>query len=116
MNIYEMATKYDEQQRGLPYPQKPQKPAEKDYKSHTDYGAALDLWEEDKKQWMKRVEEYRETCGNIYEKFKDELLTMLEIKDNPKAEKLWSMAWENGHSNGYYSVAQEAEELAELLT
>jgi hypothetical protein len=37
------------------------------------------------------------------------------ITGNPKAEKLWSLAWAHGHSAGYLDVISHYEELVELV-
>lgn len=34
---------------------------------------------------------------------------------HPKALKLWDKAWMDGHSEGYYSVIENYEELLELV-
>ena len=115
MDTYEIAKKYEETSRALLYPTKPQKPAEKDYQSHTAYGQALDQWEADKDKWLKLVDEYHSANGRVNQSFEAEILAALGIADHPKASKLWEMAYERGHSGGYYEVAQEAERLAELL-
>lgn len=48
-------------------------------------------------------------------KFKKALLEELEITNHPKAELLFSMAWERGYGNGLYEVFQEALELVGLI-
>lgn len=57
---------------------------------------------------------YRDEHGNIPNFFyivkKD-----LGILDNPKADKLMSLAWERGHSHGYYEVYLHAQNLLELI-
>jgi hypothetical protein len=57
---------------------------------------------------------YRDEHGNIPEFFyivkKD-----LGILDNPKAGKLMSYAWQEGHANGYYEVYSIARDLVELI-
>lgn len=64
--------------------------------------------------WKDFEKMYRDECGNIPEFFyivkKD-----LEILDNPKADRLMSIAWEDAHSGGYYEVYQKARELVELI-
>ncbi len=115
MEIYEIAKKYEETARALLYPAKPQKPSKDDYSSHASYGIALDQWEQDNEKWHALVREYKDANGRINQSFRNEILTALEILDHPKASKLWEMAYERGHSGGYYEVAQEAERLAELL-
>jgi hypothetical protein len=58
---------------------------------------------------------YRDEHGNIPEFFyivkKD-----LGILDNPKSDKLMSIAWEDGHASGYYEVYLHAMDLVELIT
>ncbi len=115
MDTYEIAKKYEETARALLYPTKPQKPAEKDYPSHAAYGQALDQWETDKEQWLRLVDEYHAANGRVNQSFEAEILEALGITDHPKARKLWEMAYERGHSGGYYEVAQEAERLVELI-
>jgi hypothetical protein len=57
---------------------------------------------------------YRDEKGNIpyffYIVKKD-----LGILDNPKADKLMDLAWERGHSYGYYEVYINAKDLVELI-
>jgi len=115
MDVYRIAKRHEETARALLYPTKPQKPAEKDYKSHSDYGQALDQWEADQSQWLKMVDEYHSANGKVNQSFQAEILATLGIANHPKASKLWEMAYERGHSGGYYEIAQEAERLAELL-
>ena len=40
----------------------------------------------------------------------------LGILNNPKADALMSYAWQEGHSDGYYSVYQIACDLVDLIT
>lgn len=115
MEIYEISKKYEETVRDLIYPTKPIKPTEKDYKSHTAYGEALDEWEVEKAKWLSLVDDYRSANERINQSFKAEILAALDIANHPKADKLWEMAHERGHSGGYYEIAQEAERLVELL-
>ena len=49
------------------------------------------------------------------DEFMKDLLAHLGLTGHPKAEKLFSMAWNQGHASGYSEVAYYAEELAELL-
>jgi len=64
-------------------------------------------WEDFEKMW-------KDEHGNIPEFFyickKD-----LGILDNPKADRLLSYAWREGHSSGYYSVYQIARDLVEFI-
>ena len=57
-----------------------------------------------------RAEESR-----LYEEFKSDLFEDLGITDNPKREKLFSLAWEIGRSTGYSDVYSVACGLVELI-
>lgn len=49
------------------------------------------------------------------EAFKKEALKELGLENHPKAEKVFDLAWERGHSQGYTEVYLELQELADLL-
>ena len=38
-----------------------------------------------------------------------------ELRGHPKAERLWTMAYERGHSSGWNEIALEYADLADLL-
>jgi hypothetical protein len=69
-------------------------------------GSAKDLAAREK---MRR--RYREEEGRLAGLFHDDLLAELGLTDHPKADLLYSMAWERGHSSGYSEVANEAHSL-----
>ena len=47
--------------------------------------------------------------------FRRDLFRSLDIADHPKADKLYELAWEEGHSSGYEEVLNYAEDFVELL-
>jgi len=47
--------------------------------------------------------------------FSDIVKKDLGIESNPKADKMLYIAWELGHSNGYYEVYLHAMDLVELI-
>lgn len=115
-DIYEMATDMDNKSRSIKYPETPQKPVKRSYETNTDYGKRLDYYDDvEMPQYRKDKDLYHKKRNDVYELFKQNLLSMLEIEKHPKADKLFSLAWERGHSNGYYEVALEASELVDLL-
>jgi hypothetical protein len=57
---------------------------------------------------------YRDEHGDIPE-FNYICKKDLGILDNPKADKLMWIAWEFGHSDGYYAVYQKAQDMVELI-
>lgn len=63
-----------------------------------------------------KMKEYRRGDMDAKDLFRVDLLDDLGVPlDHPKAEKLFSLAWEKGHSDGYNDVYGEACELVELL-
>jgi hypothetical protein len=49
-------------------------------------------------------------------RFRLNLYRVLDIESHPKRDKLFDIAWDEGHSEGLYSVLGYAETLSELLT
>lgn len=58
---------------------------------------------------------FRDESTRLYELFKQDLFEYLGVENNPKKDKLFSTAWEMGHSGGYSEVLGFAEELVELI-
>ena len=114
-DVYEIAQYFDEKHISIAYPVKPSQPSKKDYKSHAEYGVAMDAWEAGVAEWREKHKQYSEAGRAINEQFKAAVLEYLELTDHPKAEKFWAIVWERGHSGGYSEIVIEAEELAELL-
>ena len=61
------------------------------------------------------INAYQAENARLIEKFKRDLFEELGISDHPKREKLYSLAWELGHSTGFSEVVSYAEQLSELL-
>lgn len=121
-SAYELGNHYSNLQRELPYPEQyflPPQPTKKDFPNNQSFGKALDEWEEieqqEKEKFVQKKKQWSISVSQIEDNFKTALLKYLGIFDNKKAEKLFSIAWERGHSSGYGEVAQVAEELAELI-
>jgi hypothetical protein len=58
---------------------------------------------------------YRENIYNIDNEFKLALFEAYDVKNNPRREKLFSLAWERGHSEGYESVENIFIDLVDLI-
>jgi len=48
-------------------------------------------------------------------KFREEAFEILGLTNHPKADKLWEIAWEEGHPYGLYAVLDYIVDLATLL-
>lgn len=115
-DVYEIAEKYTQLANEVKYPISFKKPLRDQYKDVVDYNKGLAAYEEHfHNDFIPAKKEYRATQERITQSFKRDLLEFLGVSDHPKAETLWVMAWDRGHSNGYNEVAMEAENLAELL-
>ena len=58
---------------------------------------------------------YRREQGSKMDTFRADALEYCGLTDHPKADKIYSYAWEKGHSAGYGEVLMHLEELAELF-
>ena len=100
------------------YPDRPSKPRlERNHTSAevTAYAKQLALYETLNASYRADLDAYLAEDRAAYEFFKTELLKDLGIADHPKAERLFTMAWEDGHSEGYEAVYSRAEDLSELM-
>jgi hypothetical protein len=80
-----------------------------------EFAKKLEQYEKEKEQRDKEVQEYRVEEGKMREKFKSDLFKEFGIESNPKRDLLFSKAWELGHSDGFASVANYAQDLVELI-
>lgn len=58
---------------------------------------------------------YKESQNKKATEFKKNLLEEHNVLDNPKAQKCYELAWDYGHSSGYYAVADYFNELVGLI-
>ena len=58
---------------------------------------------------------YWEDQRRFTEQFKKDLFEELGITNNPKAEKLYSISYDLGHSSGFSEVYNYAQDLVELI-
>jgi hypothetical protein len=58
---------------------------------------------------------YGAETARLEAQFKADLFKELGIENNPKRDKLFSKAWELGHSSGYSEVYSYADDLVELI-
>jgi len=58
---------------------------------------------------------HRQNEGKMTALLKADLETEHGVSDHPKAGKVWSLAWEHGHSSGYSEVVSYYEEFVELI-
>lgn len=59
---------------------------------------------------------YRQEQDEKKALFKNDLLETFGVKDHPKAEKAFRLAWELGHGVGFYEVLTHFNNFVELIT
>lgn len=60
-------------------------------------------------------EEYLRSRDEGEASFKRDALEAVGLKDHPKAEKAWELAWDMGHSSGFHEVLVTLNDLAKLV-
>lgn len=61
------------------------------------------------------MDAYRKACKECDEAFELALYDEYGVSNNPKREKAFRIAWQEGHSSGYSEVETYFEEMAELI-
>jgi hypothetical protein len=98
-------------QNSLPYP------SQDDYKVNKvcEHCGSKYKDEDSKTKLHEARNKYRQENNRLYGLFKESLFVVFNLEHNEKTEKAFSIAWEQGHSRGFYEVYQCFEELAPLL-
>ena len=115
MTVYDIANEYSEKYRSISYPDRPSRPNRDDFPNHSLYGEALDEYEKKQSDHRDKLKIVQTAMGNIEAEFKAALAKELGLADHPKFDKLYSLAYEHGHSSGFSETAGYVNEFAELL-
>ena len=100
-----------------PYPEKPHNIG-KSSKEVREYADLLEKWEIEKEAWDLRKKECQKIFNDIdfvIESFIKEEAGLDSVPEQYR-DKVWSKAWEMGHSDGYYSVYQKLESLVDIFS
>ena len=108
----------DKYKNQAPYPVKPKKPGmprgtdPASYHMYADdldaHNQLMDVYREDIVKWNKRQ-------GELDLVFKADVLAENGLTGHPKADLVFSKAWEHGHSSGNNDVAYWVADLADLV-
>jgi hypothetical protein len=79
------------------------------------YAAAMAEYESAMQRWTAAATERTRKQTELDAEFQRDVLSQLGLSDHPKADLLFTMAYQRGHSDGHRAVYSEAEDLAELL-
>jgi hypothetical protein len=104
----------------LQYPEKIKKPFLSNKHTSVEvkqYSTDLEIYEIEHKKYKfveTYIDKYNRELNNILEKYIKEISGLNTIPED-KRSKVWSLAWERGHSDGYGEVYNNLESLVELF-
>lgn len=112
---------YNQYNPTTPYPCRPEKPfLRKEDRDNSSalrkYLTLLEAYEESMVEWRKKDEVYRGERYALEIEFKKNALDVCGILNHPKADKAYSLAYEDGHSEGFGGIYNALIKYAELLT
>jgi len=103
----------------FPWPKKPTKPvlgslspSTAEIKQYQNDIADFEIKDIDFKA---SIEKAQEEEARLHDLFKQDLFKNLGIVDHPKKDKIFSLAWQLGHSNGLSEVASYADDIVKNL-
>jgi hypothetical protein len=67
-------------------------------------------------KYRKQRDEYYREQRKMTDKLRKSLEEEYGAVGHPKSDKLWNIAWEQGHHAGYWEVINQYETLVELLS
>jgi hypothetical protein len=102
------------------YPKKPAKPAYSSLKTSAharQYADELDAWEESRKKYEADHGAYMDKVNHLNELLETHIKDVAGVSMVPKQyrDKLWSLAWDRGHSSGYSEVYNELSLLVDIF-
>jgi len=103
-----------------PYPEKPKKPRLQDQsraraKDYREMADQVEEWEKKEQEFIAVYTAWREKQIRLDAKFKEDALRDVGLEGHPKAEIIWTKAWEDGHSAGRHEVYMRLESYAEIV-
>jgi hypothetical protein len=106
----------------IAYPSKPEMPAILNKRvselTKDEFGGLAEIksrYEEELAAFHRSREEHRRQAADGIVRMRADLEVEFGVKGHPKADLLWSKAWDMGHSAGLDEIALYYEDLAELV-
>jgi len=108
---------FEKYKNKMTYPVKPKKPVLKGNipQDYRDHASALEAYEKEMILYNEEVNRWKNNESLILSTFVNDLFEELDIKDNPKKNLLYNIAWDKGHASGLEEVFVIAEELVDLI-
>jgi hypothetical protein len=105
----------------LSYPSKYPKPSKSLYlfdatsKSLREYADALEVYELKNAHYQEEKAKYQAEGARLLELFKEDVLKEVRLHEHKNADKIFSYAWEKGHSEGFEAVYWILNDLSDLI-
>lgn len=113
---------FDDYENKLEYPKKPIKKCPNcnlSFKDIDNYcsacGQNLKFYNDLLEEYRKKLQIYNKKSCDLHDKFKHDALDDVGLLEHPKANQIFSFAYEHGHSSGFHDVYYWLSELAELF-
>jgi hypothetical protein len=104
------------------YPTAPKKPSQPKYNATSEefmqYATDLKTYEEDMVVFRQERDKYRELecdADEVVQKFMWSFSGLDSIVPEKYRSKVWSLAYENGHSGGYHDVMGQLNDLVDIF-
>jgi len=82
---------------------------------HREYADKLEAYERELVQFRLDKDAWHTRDGEFHEQFQKDLEAHYEMTGHPKAQLLYSKAYERGHSGGWHEIACVYSDLVELV-
>jgi hypothetical protein len=69
----------------------------------------------DENPYKEHRRKYDEELNRLHEEFKSDLYAEFGVSDNPKRGRLFNIAWDHAHSDGYSQVYEYFADLVDLI-
>jgi hypothetical protein len=79
------------------------------------YAYELEQWSKEMAAWKAKLKIYEIASQEATNRFKKDVLKEYGLENHPKAEKVYALAWQEGHAYGLEEVAIWVEKLANLV-
>ena len=74
-----------------------------------------DIYNTENEKHKKAIKDYNNESSKRHNEFIEDLFEEFDVENNEKRYKCFSIAWDRGHSYGYYEVYNCFQELVELI-
>lgn len=100
------------------YPQRPKSPVEPKNRTAENmraFAESLDVYENEMDVYREKRKLYNEKKAELHQEFITDLFEEFGVTNHPKAHKVFNIAWDLGHANGYREVSYYFEKLVDII-